>query len=128
MVERGTGPKSLVVCCDEFRWIRVEFGSSGPSLDVFPSVVLRLLVRCPLIGCLAFPFIGQGKAGVTTEGEEENQKEKEVPRDRRVLLLFYVGPADSVDVNRDRFSLRPCPSLAPCAGIVCRSWRSTPYW
>ena len=43
-----------VVCCDEF--------------------------RCPLMGRPAFPFIGQGKAGVTVEGKKENQKEKKSSR------------------------------------------------
>ena len=31
-------------------------------------------IRCPLMGDPAFPFIGQGKARVTVEGKEENEK------------------------------------------------------
>ena len=72
----------------------------------------------PLMGRPAFPFIVQGEAGVTAEGEEENQKEKEVPQDRRVLLLFYAGLADPIDVNRDHFTSWPYPSLAPRADVV----------
>ena len=33
-------------------------------------------VTMPLMGCPAFPFIGQGKARVTVEGKEEDEKEK----------------------------------------------------
>ena len=34
----------------------------------------------PLMGHPAFPFIGQGKAGVTVEGKEEDEKEKKFSR------------------------------------------------
>ena len=44
------GFESLVVRCDEF--------------------------QCPLMGRPAFPFIGQGKAGVIAGGKVESQKEK----------------------------------------------------
>jgi len=47
------------------RWIRVQC-----------VVVSRSDLRVPLMGYPAFPFIGQGKARVIVEGEEENEKEK----------------------------------------------------
>ena len=119
-------------------------GANGcRQLGRFPAVCLCVLIglgfygfqsesmQCvamPFMGRPAFPFIGQGKAGVTAEGEEKNQKEKEVPQDHWVLLLFYAGPANPVGINRDSFTSRPYPSLAPCVGIVCLSWRSTLSW
>ena len=42
------------------------------SSDVFDSILL--------MGRPAFPFIGQGKARVTVEGKEENEKEKKSSR------------------------------------------------
>ena len=36
-------------------------------------------VRVPFTGRPAFPFIGQGKARVTMEGKEGNEKEKSPP-------------------------------------------------
>ena len=77
------------------------------------------------MGHPAFPFIGQEKARVTTE-EERRKREREVLQDRRVLLLLQAGSADPVDVNTDGATSQPCPSLVPCAGVVCQLWRSTP--
>ena len=54
----------MLVCSDGF--------------DGFESKLMRC-VAIPLMGRPTFPFIGQGNAGVTAEGEEENQKVKEVP-------------------------------------------------
>ena len=79
------------------------------------------------MGCPASPFIGEEKAWVTAEEEERNETEREKDfQGRRVLLLLHTGPANPVDVNRDGFMSWPCSSLAPCAGIICRSWHSTP--
>ena len=100
------------------------------------SLLSRVFVSCsdlvriwinpvPFMRRPTFPFIGQGKAWVTAEGKEKNEIEEGF-QDRRVLLLLHAGPADPVDVNRDGFASRSCPSLAPCAGVICRSWRSTP--
>ena len=60
------GFESLVVRCDEF--------------------------QCPLMGRPAFPFIGQGKAGVTMEGEKENQKEKKSSRVTGSFSFMWVPP------------------------------------
>ena len=43
----------------------------------------------------AFPFIGQGKARVTAEEKEKNER-AEGFQDRQVLLLLHVGPIDLV--------------------------------
>jgi len=54
------GFESLVVCCDESRW--------------------------SLMGHPAFPFTGQGKAGVTAEKKNENHKEK---KSFRIIGFFF---------------------------------------
>ena len=78
-----------------------------------------------LMGCLVFPFIGQGKAWVTADETEERERERaEGLQDRQVLLLLHAGIVDPVDVNRDSSTSRPYPSLAPCAGVFYRSWHS----
>ena len=71
------------------------------ELGRFPAVCLCVLIgsrfnefesesmRCipmPLMGCPAFPFIGQGKAWVTVEGKEEDEKEK---KSSRIVGLFF---------------------------------------
>ena len=76
------------------------------------------------MGRPAFPFIGQGKARVTVEGKEEKEKEKKSSRIAGSFFFLHVGPADPVDIIRDSSTSRPYPSLAPCAGVACRSWRS----
>ena len=131
MVERGICPKSLVSrangCRELSRFPAVclcVLVSSG--FDGFESQLMRC-VPVPFMGRPPFPFIGQGKTRVTVEGKEENEKEK---KSSRIVGSFfsYAGPADPVDVNRDSSTSRPCPSLAPCAGIASRSWRSTLFW
>ena len=97
----------------------------------------RVLVSCsdrfgvirlaPLQGTSCFPFYRPRESMCYNRGKRE-ESEGEVLQDRRVLILFYAGPADPVDVNRNSFTSWPCPSLAPWAGVVCRSWRSTPSW
>ena len=58
----------------------------------------------PLMGCPAFPFIGQGKAWVTVEEKEERERERAKGlQDHQVLLLLHAGPTDLVDVNRGGF-------------------------
>ena len=76
------------------------------------------------MGRPASPFIGEGKARVTEEEKEKNEREKGF-QDRQVLLL-HAGPTDPVDVNRDGSTSWPCSSLAPCAGVIYRSWRPIP--
>ena len=54
------------------------------------------------VGRPASPFIGKGKARVTAEEEEKNERESEEGfHDCRVLFLLHAGPADPVDANRD---------------------------
>ena len=129
MVERGIVPKSLVR------------GANGcQELGRFPAVCLCVLIgsrfdgfqsdsmRCvamPLMGRPAFPFIGQGKAWVTVEGKEENEKEKKSSRIVRSFSSFTRVPPIPVDVNRDSSTSWPYPSLAPCACIVSWSWHSS---
>ena len=71
-------------------------GANGcRELGRFPAVCLCVLiglwfdgfqfesmryVAMPLMGCHAFPFIGQGKARVIVEGKEEKEKEKQSSR------------------------------------------------
>ena len=47
----------------------------GSGFDGFKSELMRC-VAMTLMGCPAFPFIGQGKARVTVERKKENEKEK----------------------------------------------------
>ena len=94
----------------------------------------RVLVSCSCvpISCFFAPsmrrpaslFIDEGKARVIEEKKEKDKREEDF-QDRRVLLL-QAGPVDPVDVNRDGSMSRPYSSLAPYAGVICRSWRSTP--
>ena len=79
------------------------------------------------MGRPTFPFIGQEKARVTMEGKEEKEKEKS-SRIAGSFFSFTRVPRDPVDVNRDSSTSRPCPLLVPCAGVVYRSWCSTPSW
>ena len=48
--------------------------------------------RCPLMGRPAFPFIGQGKAGVTAKGKEGNEKEKKSSRIDGSFFFFMWVP------------------------------------
>ena len=57
------------------------------------------------MGCPTFPFIGQGKAEVTAEGREENEKDKKSSRidgvgvsskHQRVNLEYCVSGSDGV--------------------------------
>ena len=101
------------------------------------SLLSRVFVSCscifiswfgpPLLRRPAFPFISEGKAWVTVEENEKNEREEGF-QDRRVLLLLHAGPADPIDVNRGSSTSWPYPSLAPRASVICRSWRSTPSW
>ena len=47
------------------------------------------------MGRLAFPFIAQGKAGVTAEGKREKEREIRLPG--VCYLPLHVGPTDPVD-------------------------------
>ena len=51
----------------------------------FESELMRC-VAMPLMGRPAFPFIGQGKARVTVERKEENEKEK---KSYRIVGSFF---------------------------------------
>ena len=96
MVERGTVPKSLVRGVNGCR-----------ELGRFPAVCLCVLIGSgfygfqsesmgcvviPLMGCPAVPFIGQGKAWVTVEGKEDNEKEKKSSRIARTFFSFTRVP------------------------------------
>ena len=59
--------------------------SSG--FDGFQSK-LMLCVPMPLMGCPAFPFIGQGKAHVIVGGKEEDEKEKKSSRIAESFFSF----------------------------------------
>ena len=102
--------------------------SAESSLAAQPCAHVMLL--CPyhplFIGHPAYPFIGEGKARVTEEEKERNEREEGL-QDRRVLLL-HAGPTGPIDVNRDSSISRSCPSLEPYAGVICWSWRSTLSW
>ena len=89
-VERGTCSKSLMRGANECR----EFGCFlvvcscvliGSVFDGFESELMRC-VAMPLMGRPAFPFIGQGKAWVTVEGKEEDEKEK---KSSRIIGSFF---------------------------------------
>ena len=96
MVERGTGPKSLVR------------GANGcQELGRFPAVCLCVLIgsgfdgfqsdsmRCvamPFMGRPTFPFIGQGKARVIVEGKEKDKKEKKSSRIAGSFFYFTRVP------------------------------------
>ena len=85
MVERGTGPKSLVRGANGCRELGhflavclcVLIGSGFESESGWCVLIIDPIVcSMPLMGRPAFPFIGQEKAGVTLEGKKKNQKEK----------------------------------------------------
>ena len=58
-------------------------GLSPNRCDVLRCVAIRVPL---LMGCPAFPFIGQEKAWVIVEGEEENEKEK---KSSRIVGSFF---------------------------------------
>ena len=59
----------------------------GSGFDGFESKLMQCVVM-PLMGHPAFPFIGQGKAGVIAEGREENGKDKKSSRIAESLFSF----------------------------------------
>ena len=72
-------PGYVLVCSDQFgvRWVRFRIDA----------------VCCDaLMGCPAFHFIGQGKARVTVEGKEENEKEKKSSRIAESFFSFRWVP------------------------------------
>ena len=105
----------LVFCSYRFevRWVRD--GSIWSGLNRSSPV--------PLYGTLCFLFYRPKESTGYSEGKEKNERE-EVLQDRRVFLIVHAGPADPIDVHRDTSTSRPCPLLAPCAGVAYRSWRS----
>ena len=115
------------------RGSQVSGGSCEPVLRARLSLS-HMLVSCfcvqisPFMGCPASPFIGEGKARVYRGGKGEEREREEGFQGCRVLLLLHAGPTDPIDVNRDGSMSWPCSSLAPCAGIICWSWRFTPSW
>ena len=90
MVERGTGPKSLMRGangCRELRHFPVVCLCVliGSGFDGFQPELIRCVVM-PFMGCSAFPFIGQGKARVIVEGKKEDAKEK---KSSRIVGSFF---------------------------------------
>ena len=78
MVERGTCPKSLMEgtngCRELDRCLAVCSGFGG-SIGFESDGSMRCVAivhLIPLMGCPAFPFIDQEKAGVTVEGKKKN--------------------------------------------------------
>ena len=80
MVERGTCPKSLVEgtngCRELDRCLAACSGFDGSIGFEFDGSMrcVAIVFSMPLVGRPAFPFIGQGKARVTVEGKEKNEK------------------------------------------------------
>ena len=52
------------------------------------------------MGLPASSFIGEGKAQVTEEEKEKNQREKKASRVVESFFSFMWGPTDPVDVNQ----------------------------
>ena len=145
-VYTGSGETSLrpVCCCSGYRYLicsmgykQVREGEDPKSLvegvNGTESLLTAQPCACVVLLCqdsffherLASPFIGQGKARIIKEEKEKNKREEGF-QGCRVLLLLYAGPTNPIDVNRDGSMLRPCLSPAPCTGVTCQSWRSTP--
>ena len=51
-----------------------------------------LMVRSPFMGCPASPFIGEGKAWVTAEEKEKNEREKKASRIAGSFFSFMRVP------------------------------------
>ena len=80
-----------------------------------------------IVGRPAFPFIGQGKARVTTQGKRKKEREIKLPEVRRSPLR--VDPADSVDrggydvVPGSYWPLRlTCGRRAPSLSSIPSEW------
>ena len=102
-----------------------EEGPSDPrSLLLSLSLVLLLFLRCNL----CFPFYRPGESTGYSGEKEENERESRRPSGSLGPSSPSCGSRHPVDVNRDGFASRSCPSLAPCADVICWSWRSTPSW
>ena len=92
----------------------------------------RVLMLCscvqisPFHGAPCFPFYWRRESAGYSGGKGEEREGEEDFQDRRVLLLLHAGPTDPIDVNRDGSMSWPYSSLAPYAGVICRSWRSIP--
>ena len=84
MDERGTGPKSLMERSKGCR----ELGhclAMCSRFDASGSAMMQRDVRCcpsiPLVGCPAFPFISQERAGITDGRKEEKQRQRKSFKD-----------------------------------------------
>ena len=97
----------------------------------------RVLVSCscafiswsgPPVGTPCFLFYRRRESVGYRGGKGEEREREEGFQDRWILFLLHPGPTNLVDVNRDGSTSRPCSSLASCAGVICRSWRSIPSW
>ena len=64
------------------------------------------LVRSPDVGRRAFPFIGQGKAGVIAKGKREKEREIRLPGVCRPPLR--VGLVDPIDRGGSGVAPGPC--------------------
>ena len=73
MGERGKGSQ---VSDGKNKWVlRAQPLLGRVLVCVYPVVRLHADLAPSLMGCPAFPFIGQGKAWVTAEEKEERERE-----------------------------------------------------
>ena len=70
--------------------VLIGSGFDGFESELVCSVVMQSIL--PFMGHPTFPFIGQGKAWVTVEGKEENEKEKKSSRITGSFFSFKQVP------------------------------------
>ena len=101
MVERGTGPKSLM-----------ERSKGRQELDCCLTVSCVSKRSIPLVGCPALPFIDQGGVGVTDGRKRKKPNVEKVLRGCRVflppkpaLLTWQTTPGIACFTDPDRAEL-----------------------
>ena len=113
---------------------RVSQVSGGRSERVLRAhlPLCPVLVSCscvqipPLHGAPCFPFYRRKESTDYRGGKGEEREREEGFQGYRVRPLLHASPTDPIDVNRDGSMSWPYSSLAPCAGVICRSWHPTP--
>ena len=91
----------------------------------------------PLVGCPAFPFIDQGKAGFTDGRKKRNQRQRRSFKDvgssfssERTPLTRQtvpgIAPSWCVSADPDRAALGVCLLMMPCSGFVSKWSRPIP--